>query len=202
LWLVGHVASESWLQQDQRVSFQSMASAVHKVLGTFRIQNTDSQEITDKTVFANGLTYTLNKKPLVSFGQVNPRLTKLVDIKQPVFYADFDWAFLLKQYSELVKFSEISKFPEVRRDLSLVVAQTVTYQQIRQVAHKYEKELLRETNVFDVYEGDKIEAGKKSYSVSFILQDPTQTLTDKVIDKTMQKLMLGFEKELGVVIRK
>ena len=126
----------------------------------------------------------------------------MLDIKQPVFYADFDWAYLLKQYNDKVKFKEVSRFPEVRRDLSLVLDKAIGFEQIRQVAYKFEKDLLTDINVFDVYEGEKMEAGKKSYSVSFMLQDIEQTLTDKVIDKTMQKLMIAFEKELGAVIRK
>ena len=126
----------------------------------------------------------------------------MLDIKLPVFYADFDWAYLLKQYQDKVRFTEVSKYPEVRRDLSLVLDKTVSFEQIRQLAQKYERNLLTNVNVFDVYEGENIGADKKSYSVSFTLQDTEQTLTDKVIDKTMQKLMMAFEKELGAVIRK
>ena len=94
------------------------------------------------------------------------------------------------------------KYPEVRRDLSLVLDKAVSFEQIRQTAQKYERNLLTHINVFDVYEGENIGADKKSYSVSFTLQDSEQTLTDKVIDKTMQKLMMAFEKDLGAVIRK
>ena len=101
-----------------------------------------------------------------------------------------------------MRFVEVPKFPEVRRDLSLVLDKTVSFEQIRQIAQKMERELLQSVNVFDVYEGENIGADKKSYSVSFILQDNTQTLTDKVIEKTMQKLIVAFEKELGAVIRK
>jgi phenylalanyl-tRNA synthetase beta chain len=202
LWMVGHQQAESWVEKDLKLAFHDLAASVQMVLNALRIKSIDKQEINDKSIFAYGLTYQLNKKTLVSFGQVNPKLAKLLDIKQPVFYADFDWAFLLKQYNEKVRFGEISKFPEVRRDLSLVLDKAVTFDQIAQLARKYEKELLQDINVFDVYEGANLGEGKKSYSVNFILQDFTQTLTDKVIDKTMQKLMLGFEKELGAVIRK
>jgi phenylalanyl-tRNA synthetase beta chain len=97
---------------------------------------------------------------------------------------------------------ELSKYPEVRRDLSLVIDKTVTFEEIKNLAQKYEKNLLRAVHVFDVYEGENIGREKKSYSVSFILQDNHQTLTDQVIDRTMQKLMATFEKELNAVIRK
>lgn len=202
LLMAGHQAAESWFEKDQKLAFHDLASAVQLVLQAMRVTTVEKQEITDKTIFEYGLTYTLNKKPLVSFGQVRAKLTKILDIKQAVFYADFDWAYLLKQYQDKVRFTEVSKFPEVRRDLSLVLDKTVTFEQIRQAARKYERELLTDVNVFDVYEGDNIGPDKKSYSVSFTLQDASQTLTDKVIDKTMQKLMIAFEKELGAVIRK
>lgn len=202
LLMAGHQQAESWVAKDQKLVFHDLAAQVHLVLSAFRVHNVEKQELTDKSVFEYGLTYTVKKKPVVSFGQVRSKLTKMLDIKQPVFYADFDWAYLLKQYNDKVRFSEVSKFPEVRRDLSLVLDKSVTFEQIRQTAHKYEKELLTNINVFDVYEGENIGTDKKSYSVSFTLQDEAQTLTDKVIDKAMQKLMLGFEKELGAVIRK
>ncbi len=202
LMMVGNEQSESWLAADQKITFHNLAEQVHKILATMRVANVEKQELKDNAIFDFGLSYTINKKPLVTFGQVRSKLAKILDIKQPVWYADFDWAYLLKQYSDRVKFREVPRFPEVRRDLSLVLDKSVLFEQIKQVAHKYEKVLLTNVNVFDIYEGEKMEAGKKSYSVSFVLQDTEQTLTDKVIDKTMQKLMLGFEKELGAMIRK
>ena len=116
--------------------------------------------------------------------------------------ADFDWDYLFKQYNDKAVFVELPKFPEVRRDLSLVIDKTVSFEQIQKIARNYEKSLLHQINVFDVYQGDNLGEGKKSYSVSFMLQDTEQTLTDKVIDKTMEKLMGAFEKEIGAVIRK
>ncbi|MFN4144416.1 MAG: phenylalanine--tRNA ligase subunit beta [Runella sp.] len=202
LFMAGQRQAESWLAKEQNMDFFDLATKVHLVLEAMRITQVEKQEISDKTIFAHGLTYALKKKPLVSFGQVSPTLTKMLDIKQPVFYADFDWAFLLKHYNDKVRFVEVPKYPEVRRDLSLVLDKAVTFEQIRHVAYRYERELLTNLNVFDVYEGANIGEGKKSYSVSFTLQDATQTLTDKVIDKTMQKLIMAFEKELGAVIRK
>jgi len=132
---------------------------------------------------------------------LKPAITKKADIKAPVYFADFDWDYLLKQYNSAVAFKEVSRFPEVRRDLSLVVEKKVTFEELRQIAYKTEKQLLRSVNVFDVYEGANLE-GKKSYSISFILQDDQQTLTDKVIDKSMQRLISTYERELGAVIRK
>lgn len=202
LLMAGHQQAESWMANDQKLAFHDLAAKVQLVLSAMRVQNIEKQEITDKTIFEYGLTYNLKKKPIVSFGQVKGKLAKILDIKQPVFYADFDWAYLLKQYNDKVRFTEVSKYPEVRRDLSLVLDKTVSFEQIRQTAQKVERGLLTHINVFDVYEGANIGTDKKAYSVSFTLQDTEQTLTDKLIDKTMQKLMMAFEKELGAMIRK
>ncbi|RAK03029.1 phenylalanyl-tRNA synthetase beta subunit [Larkinella arboricola] len=206
IWMTGRTQSESWLTGGQRsadaaVSYHDLAAVVQRMLTLFRIKSTDSQPA-DPGIFQYGLTLLVNKKPLVSLGLVKAGLTKLVDLKQPVFYADFDWQYLLKLYNGKVEFEEVSRFPEVRRDLSLVLDTGVTYAQISRLAYLTERKLLRDLNVFDVYEGENLEKGKKSYSVSFILQDPAQTLNDTVIDKTMNRLMSAFERELGAVIRK
>jgi phenylalanyl-tRNA synthetase beta chain len=182
------------------VAYHDLATAVQRVLNLFRIKSFDSQPA-DPQLFQYGLTYMVNKKPLVSLGLVKGQLTKLVDLKQPVFYADFDWAALMKAAVRPVRYEEVSRFPDVRRDLSLVLDQGVTFEQISRLAHQTERKLLRSINTFDVYEGEALGTGKKSYSVSFLLQDPTQTLTDTTIDKTMQQLMAVFERELGAVIR-
>ncbi|WP_019990769.1 phenylalanine--tRNA ligase subunit beta [Rudanella lutea] len=201
LAMVGNQQAESWQQKAQPVTFHNLAAAVQRVLGNLRVRSFDSQP-TDSPLFQYGLTYSVNKKPIVSLGLVNPKLTKLVDLKQPVFYADFDWQALMKGYSGKAKYEEVPRFPDVRRDLSLVLDKTVTFDQISKLAHQTERKLLRSVGVFDVYEGENLGAGKKSYSVSFTLQDPTQTLNDTVIDKTMQRLMGAFERDLGAVIRK
>ena len=200
VFLTGNTEAETWISKPKESSFFDLAGVIQKVLAAMRVQNVKISEH-DDILFDFGHTYSLGKKPLVKFGRLKRSITKVLDIKQSVFYADFNWELLLKQYTDAVKFQEISKFPEVRRDLSLVIEKQVTFAQIQKVARQYERDLLQAVNVFDVYEGENL-AGKKSYSVSFILQDFEQTLTDKVIDKTMERLMQGFEKELGAVIRK
>ncbi|GAB3950676.1 phenylalanine--tRNA ligase subunit beta [Spirosoma harenae] len=201
LAMTGNHSSESWLQKGQPTTYHDLATAVQRVLNLFRVKAVETQPA-DSTIFQYGLTYVVNKKPLVSLGLVQPKLAKLVDLKQPVFYADFDWTALLKLATGKVRYEEVSKFPEVRRDLSLVIDKGVTFEQISRLARQTERKLLRSINVFDVYEGDNLGNGKKAYSVNFMLQDSTQTLTDTAIDKTMQRLMAAFEKELGAVIRK
>jgi phenylalanyl-tRNA synthetase beta chain len=127
---------------------------------------------------------------------------KRLDVNQPVWYAELDWDWLVKKYKNALVARELPKFPEVRRDLSLVVDKAVTFDQLRQIAQRAERKLLHGVNVFDVYEGDKLPEGKKSYSVSFNLQDQTQTLTDQAIDGVMQRLIQQFEKQAGAVIRR
>lgn len=201
LAMVGNQEAESWLQKGQPVAYHDLATAVQRLLNLFRINSFDTQPA-DPALFQYGLTYFVNKKPLVSLGLVQPRLTKLVDLKQPVFYADFDWQALLKLSATKARYEEVSRFPEVRRDLSLVLDKRVTFEQISRLARQTEGKLLRMINVFDVYEGENLGGEKKAYSVSFMLQDSAQTLTDTAIDKTMQQLITAFEQELGAVIRK
>lgn len=200
LFISGNHQEETWLEKSREVTFHDLAGAVNQVLTAMKVKHVE-KEAADSNIFKEGITLTLNKKPLVSFGLLKPALTKGADIKAPVYFADFDWDYLLKQYNSAVQFKEVARFPEVRRDLSLVVEKKITFEELRQIAYKTERQLLRSVNVFDVYEGANLE-GKKSYSISFILQDDQQTLTDKVIDKSMQRLIATYEKELGAIIRK
>lgn len=201
LWLTGNQQSETWQAANTPVSFHDLALAVQKVLKAMKVAKFDTQELTSP-VYQYGLTYIVNKKPIVSLGLVKPSIAKLADVKQAVFYADFDWEFLLKQYSEKVAYVEIAKFPEVRRDLSLVIDLATNFDQVSAIAYKVERNLLKAVNIFDVYQGEKLGEGKKSYSVSFTLLDKDKTLTDETIDKTMQRLIAAYEKELGAIIRK
>lgn len=125
-----------------------------------------------------------------------------MDCKQDVFYADFNWDLLLKSIpAQEVTFAEIAKNPEVRRDLALLIDKNVTFDAIEKLAFETEKKLLKKVGLFDVYEGDRIEEGKKSYAVSFILQDKEKTLSDKQIESIMAKLQKNFETRLGAKIR-
>jgi len=127
---------------------------------------------------------------------------KKADVEGQVFFADFDWDVLMKIIRKnSIQYKEVSKFPAVRRDLSLLIDENVSFDKLQFVAQKTERKLLKEVNVFDVYKGDKIPEGKKSYALSFILQDEEKTLTDKQIDAIVQKLIVNFEKELGAEVR-
>ncbi len=200
LFLTGDTHTESWLGKSEPVAFHELAAAIQQILYRMQVKSFDSQDVT-AAHFSYGLTYLVNTKEVVSLGLLKPAVTKALDIKVPVLYAELDWEYLLKQYNPKIVFAEIPKFPEVRRDLSLVLDKSLSFKEIKALAERTERKLLKAVNVFDVYEGAAVGEGKKSYSVSFLLQDETQTLTDVVIDKTMQRLIQVYEKELGAVIR-
>jgi phenylalanyl-tRNA synthetase beta chain len=200
VFLTGNIQAETWFEKSREVTFHDLAAFVNQVLTALKIKQVDKQPA-DAAIFKSGLTLLANKKPVVSLGLLNASVAKKLDVKAAVYYADFDWDYLLRQYSAAVQYKEVAKFPEVRRDLSVVVEKKITFEELRQAAYKTERSLLRSVNVFDVYEGANLE-GKKSYSISFILQDDQQTMTDKVIDKTMQRLIAAYEREFEAVIRK
>jgi phenylalanyl-tRNA synthetase beta chain len=151
--------------------------------------------------FTYGLVLKVGEKELGTVGLVDEKILKLAEVRQEDWYVELDWDLITKKASGLKKYQEISKYPEVRRDLSLVIDKAVTYDQVKAVAEKAGGKLVRKIGVFDVYQGDKIEAGKKAYALSFILQDLENTLTDKVIEKTMSKLIQAFQDQVGAIIR-
>jgi phenylalanyl-tRNA synthetase beta chain len=139
---------------------------------------------------------------LVDFGIVNKTILKSFGISQEVLYADFNWDNVIDMAKHnTVKFKNIPKYPEVRRDFALLLDDDVTFEAIDKIAMQTEKQLLKDVDLFDVYQGKNLPKGKKSYAVSFTLQDNNKTLTDKQIDKIMNKLQANFEKQLGAQLR-
>jgi phenylalanyl-tRNA synthetase beta chain len=202
LFITGQAAAESWRGKPGKVGFHDLAGPVQQVLQ--KMNGTDfTPQSSQHPYLADGLAYTTRNGVVVAqLGVLDSKVCRKLEVRDQVWYAELNWEYLVRNYKSGLVFSELPRFPEVRRDLSLVLDQSVTFDQIKSVAQRTERKLLQAINVFDVYEGDKIESGKKSYSVSFILQDPQQTLTDKVIDATMSRLMQQFEKQLGAIIRK
>ena len=149
------------------------------------------------------IVYSINNQVLVTLGKLSAETLKLFDVKKEVYHASFDWDAVLKVVKGLktISFTALPKFPSVRRDLALVMDKNVTFEQVKQVALSAEKYILKSVNLFDIYEGDKIPAGKKQYAVSFTLQDTQKTLTDKVIDKTMAKIQQAIEQQLNATLR-
>ena len=143
-----------------------------------------------------------NGKQIGFMGIVNGKLLKAFDIDNPVYYADLDWNMLLKlnkQYKPVI--NDLPKFPEVKRDFALLVDKSVKFADLAKAALAAEKKLLKAVNLFDVYEGKNLEAGKKSYALSFILQDAENTLKDKQIEAIMAKLLKTFEEKFGAKLR-
>ncbi|TFV93229.1 phenylalanine--tRNA ligase subunit beta [Algoriphagus kandeliae] len=196
----GNRSAESWIESSKPFGFADLYSTVEKVLEKLNLEVSEVQMV-ESAPFNYGLRLMLGQKELGTLGLVDDSLLKLAEVRQEVWFADLNWDLLCKKASGLKKYQEISKFPEVRRDLSLVLDKSISYDQVKQVALKAGGKLLQRIGVFDVYQGDKIEAGKKAYALSFHLQDQEKTLTDKVIDKTMHKLMEAFQNEVGAVIR-
>jgi phenylalanyl-tRNA synthetase beta chain len=200
LFASGNRSEESW-RNDQKPSdfflFKGYVTSVLERLGILKIQNKPATS----DVFAEGMAIACGNDILVEFGTVKKSILKHFDIKQEVFYADFNWNLILKLISTKIKFTDIPKYPEVRRDLALLVDQSVAFDAIYSIARQTEKSLLKDINLFDVYEGKNLPEGKKSYAVSFTLQDNSKTLTEEQIDKIMNKLQKNMEIELGASLR-
>ena len=196
----GNRNQENWTNAQKPSDFFLFKGYVEGILSRLGISNAKNIAVTSD-VFSEGIALGLGNDSLVEFGVVKKSVLKHFGIKQEVFYADFNWAIVLKLMSSKIKYTEIPKYPEVRRDLALLVDQTVTYNSIYTVARQTEKSLLKNINLFDVYEGQNLPEGKKSYALSFIIQDTTKTLEDAQIDKIMSKLIKNFETELGASLR-
>ena len=200
LFLTGNRNQESWTTSQKPTDFFLFKGYVNAVLERLGIQKTQIQPLTSD-IFSEGIALSIGRDAIVEIGVVKKSILKSFGIKQEVFYADFNWATILKLISNKIKFSEIPKYPEVRRDLALLIDNGVTYESIYKIAKQTEKEVLKNIDLFDVYQGDNLSEGKKSYALSFILQDNSKTLTEEQIDKIMNKLQKNFETELGAVLR-
>lgn len=200
LFLSGNLSGENWSQPQKSSDFFVFRGYINAVLQRLGLHKTESQPV-NSDIFGEGLMLSFNNEKLVEFGVVKKSVLKHFDIKQDVFYADFNWEYILKQLNTKIKFAEIPKYPEVRRDLALLIDDSVTFGSLYKTARQSEKNLLKDINLFDVYQGDKLPEGKKSYALSFTLQDSGKTLTDEQTDKIMKKLQSAFEKEHGAVLR-
>ncbi|EMY3584806.1 phenylalanine--tRNA ligase subunit beta [Flavobacterium psychrophilum] len=200
LFMTGNKISESWTNPQKASDFFLFKGYVLAILERLGLSKIISSPL-NTDVFAEGMVYEMGNSTLVEFGTVKKSILKHFDIKQEVFFADFNWNSIIKQISNNIKFTEISKYPEVRRDLALLIDNEIQFVQLFDIAKKTEKNLLKNINLFDVYEGKNLPEGKKSYAISFILQDNAKTLTDAQIDKVMSKLTQNFETELGATLR-
>ena len=201
VFVTGKRATESWTTEGGNTDFFYLKGIVNATLERLGISRVRSGNVKND-IFAEATALQLGKTTLATFGIVKKSVLKHFDIAQDVYYADFNWDNMLEVASRnKIKFQPIPKYPAVRRDFALLLDEKVQFEEIRTLAKQTEKQLLKDVNLFDVYQGKNLPDGKKSYAVSFMLQDENKTLTDKNIDKVMQKLQQRFEKELGATLR-
>jgi phenylalanyl-tRNA synthetase beta chain len=193
--------NENWTQNSQQSNFFYFKGIVSSLLERLGIIYFSEIE-TKNPIFSEGLAHQIGDKCLVDYGIITKNIASNFDIDSEVFYADFKWDNILEQIvTENFKLKTIPKFPKVKRDLALLIDKDISFDSIRECAIKSERNLLKNINLFDVYTGDKLPKDKKSYAVSFTLQDEKKTLTDKQIDKIMKKLQQNFEKDFGATLR-
>ncbi|WP_069658162.1 phenylalanine--tRNA ligase subunit beta [Arcticibacter eurypsychrophilus] len=202
VFMTGSKVSAQWNHEVKDVAFYNLKAVVDAVLKRLAVAGLVETDF-NSSQFNQASQYKKGDKTLVYFGMVSKGILKKLDIDQSVYYADFDWDLINKSIRKnKITYKEVSKFPAVRRDLSLLLDKAVTFSQLKQLAFRTEKNLLKEVNVFDVYEGKSLPEGKKSYAISFLLQDEEKTLTDKQIDSVMNKLIFTFGKEVEAEVRK
>ncbi|MCD4773412.1 MAG: phenylalanine--tRNA ligase subunit beta, partial [Bacteroidales bacterium] len=202
LFLSGRKNADSWKDKESNVDFFDLKIFTNNIIKRLKI-NINMLDMNNKVskVFSEGLIYKSNNKKLIEFGSVSPNILNDFDIKQDVFYADINWDFAITLINKSqIEYKKVSKFPAVKRDLALLINKNVTFDEIEKIAFQTDRHLLKSIKLFDVFEGDKIGKDKKSYAVSFILQNPEKTLNDKIIDKTMNKFIKVFEEKLNAKI--
>ena len=201
LLISGNRSDDSWLNESKRSDFFYLKGIINTLLERLGLDQLKSKP-TKNDIFSEGMTMHMRKKKIIDFGVVKPSILKEFGIKQEVLYADFNFDNIIQVINnKSIKVVELSKFPPVKRDLSLLLDNDISFEEIYNLTFQIEKKLVQSIDLFDVYEGDKLPPNKKSYAVSFILQDNSKTLNDKQIDKIMQKLQYAFETKLKAELR-
>jgi len=201
IFISGARTKDTWTSPSQNSDFFYLKGIIISILERIGVSNLKTIPI-KSDVFSEGIVFSLGKKKLVEFGVVTKQIRKEFGIKQEVLFADFDWSTILSiSGNKKIKVSNLTKFPSVKRDLALLLDEKVTFKELYDLGVQSERNLLKNVDLFDVYQGDKLPEGKKSYAVSFVLQDKNKTLEDRQIDKIMQKLQQSFEKNLEAVLR-
>ena len=197
--------ARSWREGARKGSFYELKGYLELLLKRYAVDIfTLETKPAPSDIFAEGISYSLpgTHEPLAVIGTVSPALARKFDVRQPVFAAEICWQTLLKLVSRVkVKFQEMPKFPEVKRDLAVLIDENVAYADLCRAAQKSVKKILKQLSLFDVYRGDKIPEGKKQYAINFVLQDPEKTLTDQEVEKAMSRLLATFQNQFGAVLR-
>ncbi|MCW5906417.1 MAG: phenylalanine--tRNA ligase subunit beta [Chitinophagales bacterium] len=202
LWFTGKTFDDNWVGKSEPYNFYHLKDVTLRLLQRLGHRHFEKEYI-ETVPFNFGLILKNEGVEVARLGSISKKVLQQFDVKHEVFFACLNWNYLLeKSQFNKVSFSELPKFPTVKRDLAMVVADTLQFEAIEKIAFAETKKLLQEVSLFDVYKGDKIEKGKKSYAISFVFQHPDKTLTDHEIEKLMSRLMSKYESELGAVIRK
>ena len=204
IWMTGRKSAGNWAEATRPVTFYQLKAYVQNVLVRMGIdlRKTQMKELSNDIYFEALEISTMGGKRLATLGKVNAKICKRFDIESEMFYADVEWRNALKETGKKkISFTEIPKFPEVSRDVALLIDKSVRFADIEKTAYETEKKLLKRVTLFDVYEGKNLEAGKKSYAVNFTLQDIEKTLNDKQIEAIMEKLVKNLIEKLGAVQR-
>jgi phenylalanyl-tRNA synthetase beta chain len=204
LWVTGKRVSNSWTHPDENSSVYELKAYVLNIFTRLGLNfgNVVFGNLTNDIYSTAISVHTRGGKLLATFGIISKKIQKAFDIDNEVYYAEINWKELMKAIkSAKVNFKELSKFPAVKRDLALLIDKNIQFAEIEKIAYETEKKQLKEVELFDVYEGKNLEPGKKSYAVSFLLQDESATLNDKQIDKIMSKLIANLENKLGAKLR-
>ncbi|MCB9202337.1 MAG: phenylalanine--tRNA ligase subunit beta [Flavobacteriales bacterium] len=196
----GNTSETNWITPANQFSFYELRGLVEQILSLTGIDNFD-EKYSENGLFSEAIEFKIKDDTILELGVLDKKITKQKDISIPVYVANINFQNVLKHKNTNRKFREIAKFPTSKRDLSLILDETISYKELQQEALKAEKNLLKKVQLFDVYQGDKIPENKKSYALSFYLQDESKTLTDKVIDKAMEKILESLKKNYNVELR-
>ena len=201
--VTGLDAAPSWNQKAAKASFYTLRATVEKLLRRFGIDlYTLRGESSQSDLYSDAIAYTQGPRTVVEMGIVAPEILRRFDLKQPVYFAEIDFDLIVRAAKkQRIAVEELSRFPEVKRDLALLVDKSVSFSELRNIAFATEKKLLKSVTLFDVYEGDKLPEGKKSYALGFTLEDKNQTLNDKMIEKAMANLQRQLEAKAGAQVR-
>jgi phenylalanyl-tRNA synthetase beta chain len=202
LLITGKRGTENWRSADRRAELADVKEELELLLHRMGLGMNAKFSVGGSPLLTSMLELKVGKRTVGMLGEVAPQVAKAFDVDQSVYYAELHDEALVKLLRERrTTYQEVPKFPAVRRDLSLLLDRSVAYAQLEQIAYQAERKLLREVDLFDVYEGDKLPAGKKSYALSFILQDSGRTLTDEQVEKAMGRIRGAMEKEVGAELR-
>lgn len=200
VFATGNITKASWNSVQKPVDFFEFKAYVNAIIARLGLTKTTTQP-TESDIFSEGIAYYVGKDLIVEFGILKKGILKEFDIKQEVFYAEFNWDNTLKMLSSKIKFTDINKYPSVKRDYALLINEDVAFGEIFNIVKQVDKNIIKDVTLFDVYQGDKIEDGKKSYAISISMEDSSKTLTDNQVEKIMGKIQYQLENNVGAQLR-